>query len=199
MEASFKLVFEDVEVRPLRLRDWRQLEAILQAERKWLEPWEATVPGGSRFLDVKGMVRNLLRQHRDGSAIAAIIEYRGKMVGQLNVANILYGSVSSGSIGYWVSEKCAGKGITPAAVALIVDYMFTRMGLHRAEIAIRVFLRPVLIFYGIIGLVLLLLGILAGFPFFIVPLLLILVVVGSTYFTLRWTKLIIRNNLANSR
>lgn len=137
MEASFKLVFEDVEVRPLRLRDWRQLEAILQAERKWLEPWEATVPGGSRFLDVKGMVRNLLRQHRDGSAIAAIIEYRGKMVGQLNVANILYGSVSSGSIGYWVSEKCAGKGITPAAVALIVDYMFIRMGLHRAEIAIR--------------------------------------------------------------
>lgn len=137
MEASFKLVFEDVEVRPLRLRDWRQLEAILQAERKWLEPWEATVPGGSRFLDVKGMVRNLLRQQRDGSAIAAIIEYRGKMVGQLNVANILYGSVSSGSIGYWVSEKCAGKGITPAAVALIVDYMFIRMGLHRAEIAIR--------------------------------------------------------------
>lgn len=137
MEASFKLVFEDVEVRPLRLRDWRQLEAILQAERKWLEPWEATVPGGSRFLDVKGMVRNLQRQHRDGSAIAAIIEYRGKMVGQLNVANILYGSVSSGSIGYWVSEKCAGKGITPAAVALIVDYMFIRMGLHRAEIAIR--------------------------------------------------------------
>jgi ribosomal-protein-alanine N-acetyltransferase len=137
MEASFKLVFEDVEVRPLRLRDWRQLEAILQAERKWLEPWEATVPGGSRFLDVKGMVRNLLRQHRDGSAIAGIIEYRGKMVGQLNVANILYGSVSSGSIGYWVSEKCAGKGITPAAVALIVDYMFIRMGLHRAEIAIR--------------------------------------------------------------
>lgn len=137
MEAPFKLVFEDVCVRPLRLRDWRQLELILQSEREWLEPWEATVPGGSRLLDVKGMVRNLLRQHRDGSALAAIIEYRGEMVGQLNVANILYGSVSSGSIGYWVSEKFAGKGITPVAVALIVDYMFVRMGLHRAEIAIR--------------------------------------------------------------
>lgn len=137
MEASFKLVFEDVSVRPLRLRDWRELEDILQSERSWLEPWEATVPGGSKQLDVKGMVRSLLRQHRDGSAIAAIIEYRGKMVGQLNVANILYGSVSSGSIGYWVSEKYAGRGITPAAVALITDYMFIRMGIHRAEIAIR--------------------------------------------------------------
>jgi ribosomal-protein-alanine N-acetyltransferase len=137
MEASFKLVFEDVSVRPLRLRDWRELEEILQSERRWLEPWEATVPGGSKQLDVKGMVRSLLRQHRDGSAIAAIIEYQGKMVGQLNVANILYGSVSSGSIGYWVSEKYAGRGITPIAVALITDYMFIRMGIHRAEIAIR--------------------------------------------------------------
>ena len=137
MEASFKLVFEDVSVRPLRLRDWRELEDILQSERRWLEPWEATVPGGSKQLDVKGMVRSLLRQHRDGSAIAGIIEYQGTMVGQLNVANILYGSVSSGSIGYWVSEKYAGRGITPAAVALITDYMFIRMGIHRAEIAIR--------------------------------------------------------------
>ena len=137
MEAMFKLVREDVSVRPLKLRDWRELENILKSQRRWLEPWEATVPGGSKQLDVKGMVRSLLRQHRDGSAIAAIIEYKGKMVGQVNVANILYGSVSSGSIGYWISEKYAGKGITPTAVALVVDYMFIRMGLHRAEIAIR--------------------------------------------------------------
>lgn len=137
MEHSFKLVFEDIAVRPIRLRDWRELEDILQSERGWLEPWEATVPGGSKQLDVKGMVRSLLRQHRDGSAIAAIIEYQGKIIGQLNVANILYGSVSSGSVGYWISEKQAGKGITPAAVAMIVDYMFMRLGLHRAEIAIR--------------------------------------------------------------
>lgn len=137
MEASFKLVFEDVSVRPLRLRDWRQLEDILLAERDWLEPWEATVPGGSRQLDVKGMARSLLRQHREGSAVAAIIEYRGEMVGQLNVANILYGSVSSGSIGYWISQQHAGRGITPVAVALMVDFMFTRMRIHRAEIAIR--------------------------------------------------------------
>jgi ribosomal-protein-alanine N-acetyltransferase len=137
MEHSFKLVFEDIVVRPVRLRDWRELEEILQSERDWLERWEATVPGGSKQLDVKGMVRSLLRQHREGSAIAAVIEYRGKIVGQLNVANILYGSVSSGSVGYWISKKHAGKGITPASVAMIVDYMFMRLGLHRAEIAIR--------------------------------------------------------------
>ncbi len=137
MDAAFQLVSNEVNVRPLRLRDWRDLESILMSERKWLEPWEATVPGGSRLLDVKGMVRSLLRQHREGSALACVIEVDSKIVGQVNVANILYGSVSSGSIGYWISEKYAGRSITPTAVALISDYMFNQMRLHRVEIAVR--------------------------------------------------------------
>lgn len=137
MEPAFRLVADDVIVRTLQLRDWRDLEAILMSERRWLEPWEATVPGGSRMLDVKGMVRSLLRQHRDGSALASVIEINSKIVGQVNAANILYGSVSSGSIGYWISQKYAGRSITPAAVALISDYMFNQMRLHRVEIDIR--------------------------------------------------------------
>jgi len=137
MEPAFKLVSGEVTVRPLQLRDWRDLESILMSERAWLEPWEATVPGGSRLLDVKGMVRSLLRQHRDGSAVAAVIVVDSKIVGQVNAANILYGSVSSGSIGYWISKKYAGRSITPTAVALLSDYMFNQMRLHRVEIAIR--------------------------------------------------------------
>jgi ribosomal-protein-alanine N-acetyltransferase len=59
------------------------------------------------------------------------------MVGQLNVANILHGSVSSCVIGYWVIPEVAGKGITPTAVALVMDYVFNFVGLHRVEIDIR--------------------------------------------------------------
>jgi ribosomal-protein-alanine N-acetyltransferase len=66
-----------------------------------------------------------------------VIEYKSLIVGQLNVANILYGSVSSGTIGYWVSKSVAGLGITPAAVAMTCDYLFFNLGLHRVEIDIR--------------------------------------------------------------
>jgi ribosomal-protein-alanine N-acetyltransferase len=61
----------------------------------------------------------------------------GRVVGQLNVANILYGSVSSAVIGYWISPEVAGRGVTPTAVALATDYLFNIVGLHRVEIAIR--------------------------------------------------------------
>lgn len=66
-----------------------------------------------------------------------VIEYRGELVGQINVANLLYGSVSSGTVGYWISEKVAGKQITTTAVALVSDYLFQVAKLHRVEIDIR--------------------------------------------------------------
>jgi [ribosomal protein S5]-alanine N-acetyltransferase len=57
--------------------------------------------------------------------------------GQLNVANILYGSVSSAVIGYWVSPEVAGRGVAPTSVALVTDYLMNQVGLHRVEIDVR--------------------------------------------------------------
>ena len=53
------------------------------------------------------------------------------------VSTIAYGSLSSATIGYWVSERFAGKGATPTAVALATDHCFFGVGLHRMEICIR--------------------------------------------------------------
>jgi ribosomal-protein-alanine N-acetyltransferase len=58
-------------------------------------------------------------------------------VGQLNVAQIAYGSLSSASLGYWVIESMAGQGITPIAVGLATDYLFFEKGLHRMEVCIK--------------------------------------------------------------
>ena len=53
------------------------------------------------------------------------------------MSSISYGSLSSATIGYWVSERFAGKNATPIAVALATDHCFFGLGLHRMEICIR--------------------------------------------------------------
>jgi ribosomal-protein-alanine N-acetyltransferase len=60
-----------------------------------------------------------------------------RMVGQLNVAGISWGSLCSAHIGYWVDERVAGRGIIPTALALAVDHCFQTVGLHRVEVNIR--------------------------------------------------------------
>ena len=51
-------------------------------------------------------------------------------------APVLWGSMRSTSLGYWIDKAHAGQNIVPTAVALASDYLFTRVGLHRIEINI---------------------------------------------------------------
>ena len=137
MPLSFVLTHGDVQLRVIRMRDVKALERVLLDNRGWLKKWEATLPEAPRSFDVRGMVRNLLRSLDDRNGVPFVIQFDGEVVGQLNVANILCGSVSSAVIGYWVSEAYAGKSIAPISVALATDYLFNVVGLHRVEIAIR--------------------------------------------------------------
>ena len=126
-----------VTIRPIRLRDARALERELIANRSWLRKWEATNPHGPMSFDTRAGIRSLQNNARLGHGLAFAIEFEGEFAGQLNVSSISYGSLGSATIGYWVSERFAGKGVTPTAVALATDYCFTQAGLHRMEICIR--------------------------------------------------------------
>jgi ribosomal-protein-alanine N-acetyltransferase len=86
---------------------------------------------------VKSSIRGLLQHSRAGSGLPFVIECKDEVAGQLNVSSIMYGSLASATIGYWVSERFAGRGLTPTAVALATDYCFFQLGLHRMEICIR--------------------------------------------------------------
>ena len=127
----------DVTLRPIRVRDAKPLERVLLENRGWLRQWEATYPGGGGVIDTRGSIRNLLAHARSGHALPFVIEVQGRLVGQLNVSSIAYGSLSSATIGYWVAQDVAGRGITPTAVALATDYCFGTLRLHRMEICIR--------------------------------------------------------------
>jgi ribosomal-protein-alanine N-acetyltransferase len=126
-----------VVIRPIRLRDARVLERELLDNRGWLRKWEATNPHGAMSFDVRSSIRSLQSNARAGFGLPFAIEYDGEFAGQLNVSGITYGSLSSATIGYWVSERFAGLGVTPAAVALASDYAFFQVGMHRIEICIR--------------------------------------------------------------
>ena len=127
----------DITIRPIRVRDAKALERELLDNRGWLRKWEATNPVGPMSFDVRGSIRHLQSNARAGFGLPFIIEYKGELAGQLNVSAISYGSLSSATIGYWVSERFAGLGLTPTAVALATDHCFFGVGLHRMEICIR--------------------------------------------------------------
>jgi ribosomal-protein-alanine N-acetyltransferase len=127
-----------VGLRPIRLRDASAWQGVRQRNYAWLRPWEATRPG-EYVSDVTfgQMVRRLRAEARAGRTLPFVVTYNGRLVGQLTVAGITWGSLCSAHIGYWLDQEYAGRGIMPTAVAMASDHCFFGIGLHRIEICIR--------------------------------------------------------------
>lgn len=130
-----------VVVRPLRLRDGPAWVELRERNTSWLAPWEATPVGRTVAPPtLSTFVAYVLEQRKLGKVGEAMpfgVEFDGKLVGQVSVANITRGSAHTGAIGYWIDQAHAGRGITPTAVALVADHCFGAAQLHRVEINVR--------------------------------------------------------------
>ena len=125
-------------LRPLRGKDRREWEALRAENIEWLRPWEATSPEPvTTRLAFRQLLRQFDREAADGRIQPFVIETEGRLVGQMHLFGIAWGSLRSASAGYWVAESVAGQGIMPLALAAACDHAFLGLGLHRVEVNIR--------------------------------------------------------------
>jgi len=148
---SIVLKHRDLELSTLRFRDRTRYIDIRKKNREWLQPWDATLPKvqsspqaiESRDLDPTSnsaffsLLIAAKRSNSSGSGLILGMRTRGRLIGLITAANLTYGAARNFQVGYWIDSRYAGKGITPRAVALIIDYLILERHFHRAEIAIR--------------------------------------------------------------
>jgi ribosomal-protein-alanine N-acetyltransferase len=127
-----------VGLRPIRRRDMTAWREVRRRNTDWLRPWEATQPDPQQPApSFPGMVATLRSEARAGRVLPFIVTYDGRLVGQLTVGGVSYGSLRAAHIGYWVDQAVAGQGVIPTAVALAADHAYQTLQLHRLEIAMR--------------------------------------------------------------
>lgn len=127
-----------VVIRRLRRTDETEWLALRRDNRSWLRPWEATPPPGEAepAVSFASYLRHERRQTRARTLYSMVIVVDKHIVGRVAVTSVRWGAERGGSLGYWVQESHAGRGITPTAAALLTEHVF-REGLHRVEIAVR--------------------------------------------------------------
>lgn len=130
---------EGVRLRPLTTGDAAAWREVRGRNADWLQRWDATAPPGAdtRPRTFASMVRAMRKAANAGTQMPFAVEVDGAFVGQISVNNIVRGSAQFASIGYWIDERVANRGITTRGVALVIDYCFGVAGLHRLEVAIR--------------------------------------------------------------
>jgi [ribosomal protein S5]-alanine N-acetyltransferase len=135
---------------PVVLRPYRRADAAAWSEvrivnERWLAPWEAAPPGPWREVNsvraYSYVLRDTRRSARRGEsmpfAVCLRVDNGERLVGHLNLGNIVRRAFGSAYVGYWVDSRVAGRGIMPTALALAVDHAFGPAGLHRVEVNIR--------------------------------------------------------------
>jgi [ribosomal protein S5]-alanine N-acetyltransferase len=140
-----RLAHGTVEVRPLRARDARAWCEVRVRNERWLAPWEGRPPGSppaswrdrSSPAVFAAMLRTQRKQARAGRLLPFGVTVAGQLRGAVTVSGITRGAFDSASVGYWVDQAVAGRGVIPTALALVLDHCFGPVGLHRVEAAVR--------------------------------------------------------------
>lgn len=110
-------------------------------DEAYLAPWEPTSPGtwAQRHSSAEWPARWMLLRSaaRRGAALPFAVTVDGRLAGQVMVGNVVREPLLSAYVGYWCDSAVAGRGVTTAAVALVLDHCFGSVGLHRVEATVR--------------------------------------------------------------
>jgi [ribosomal protein S5]-alanine N-acetyltransferase len=125
-------------LRPLERGDRDAWELMRRRNEAWLSRWESSVPGEVRRpLSYRQLRRGLDLAARDGTLLPFVIEVDDRLVGQMQLFDIVWGSRATGWAGYWLDEGSTGRGYATWALATLVDHALLTAGLHRVEVGIR--------------------------------------------------------------
>ncbi len=128
----------EIKLRSPQISDYDQWRTLREGSREHLTQWEPDWREDDVTLPAyKALVRGYMRAARRGLAAPFFIIRRSdnKLVGGLNLINIVQGASRSAVLGYWIGEQYARRGYTFGAVNAVLGYAFDILRLNRIEAA----------------------------------------------------------------
>jgi [ribosomal protein S5]-alanine N-acetyltransferase len=127
-------------IRAVRPADADELLELRVRNREFLAPWDPLRPAS--FFTRAGQAEWIALQQRAwaddrGYGFAVLdVEEADRVVGGINLFNIVRSARQSAGMGYWIDEAAGSRGHATAAVRLACAFAFEHLGLHRLEPAV---------------------------------------------------------------
>lgn len=126
-------------------QDFIDIGALHEKNKSWLDPWTVTEPVGYEcpimsFAGIKNMfssnVDKCLKRMCEDKDYYFKICLDDVLCGFISVNEVSRNSLCSAQVGYWIDKSFAGRNIMTVALAMITDFCFEFLNLHRVEINI---------------------------------------------------------------
>lgn len=129
-----------ISLRMGRPGDWRTWRDLRESSRAFLTPWEPSWPSNAlSYTFYCGLLRRYAREWRKGEGYNFMIFLNGKdgsegpLVGGISLNSIERGIAQTGTLGYWMGQKFAGKGYMREGATLVSAFAFDTLLLHRLQ------------------------------------------------------------------
>ena len=109
-------------------RDEAEFLALVRASRAFHRPWMTPPATPERF---RAYVAKCAREDYCGLLVCRRADRR--IVGVMNISQIVRGPLQSAFLGYWAGASYAGKGYMAQGLALVLRHAFRKLRLHRIE------------------------------------------------------------------
>lgn len=117
-----------VSIRRVQRDDEQEFVHLMRGSISLHEPWITPPTNPVLF---KYYLQRVSREDHAGFVITRNEDNR--LVGVININNIVRGSFQSASLGYYVGAQFQGEGYMQEGLQQLVAYAFNTMGLHRLE------------------------------------------------------------------
>jgi [ribosomal protein S5]-alanine N-acetyltransferase len=133
----FRLNGQRVFLRPAERGDYETWASLRAGSRQFLAPWEPTWPPDALSrASFRARVARYAEDWRTDQAYNFLIFTQDEtLIGGVGLSNLRRGVSETASLGYWVGEAFARQRYMTAALPLVLDFAFDRLGLHRVEAA----------------------------------------------------------------
>jgi [ribosomal protein S5]-alanine N-acetyltransferase len=118
--------------------DYTAWSALRASSRKFLIPWEPLWPPDDLSRAAfRARMKRYARDLQDDSAYPffLFLAESGTLCGGLTLSNVRRGVAQTATLGYWIGEAYARKGLMTEAVRALTPFVFDQLGLHRLEAA----------------------------------------------------------------
>ena len=141
MDDSPLLHGRRVTLRSLAVDDFAVWQEVRHRNSDWLNAWEPRRPPSQAdpARDRKAFAARCASGRRErqlgtGYRFAIIVDDR--LVGEINLSNVIRGAFQNAHVGYWIDEARAGNGYVPEALVVVARFAFEDIGLHRLQVSI---------------------------------------------------------------
>ncbi len=128
-------------LRPLGPSDFAGWREVRLRNEEWLVRWEPIrhpgLPDPTRdrsAFEARCAARARERSGDHAYAFGMFVDRR--FIGEVNLNNVVRGALQSATIGYWIDQADAGRAYTAEGVAILMEFAFEQLQLHRLEICI---------------------------------------------------------------